>query len=207
MQRLLITSLLVILGLFIPTTLNATNSHKLIGSVTTLGVEGDPFCTASSINEKKRYWLTAAHCVSDDTETLLILDEAVTVLVNDIPNDLAILSTPTKSLPRLKLAKNGPTYGDRVVLVGYNGPMQMRGPILTFGWVSHPSIVVFQQKGWTVPYMILQIPGAPGHSGSPVVNTQDEIVSVLQWGWSKEWGPVGGGVVFAVLEAYRSYWE
>jgi len=62
--------------------------------------------------------------------------------------------------------------------------------------------------------MIVDMRGAPGNSGSAVVNKRGEIVSVVQIGWGVRdafgnnlFGPVLGGVPFEVLAKYRSYWE
>jgi S1-C subfamily serine protease len=158
-------------------------------------------CTASSINEEKRLWLTAAHCV-DGTEPVYLLGEGVTMVIQDVKADIAIVSTVTAALPALKLATKGPRVEDRIKVAGY--PFGFTQPLITLGTVATPSIVLDPNYP---AFMLIQAAGAPGNSGSPIVNTKHEIVSVLQIGWGRTFSPIMGGATFDVLAGYRLYWQ
>lgn len=205
-------SVALVFILVIPTHSVAINPSKVAKSVTTLGIFDtdkdiyQPICTVSSINEVKGYWLTAAHCVNHGEQTY-ILEDIVSILELDAEYDLAILQTPLVSLPGLKLAKKAPQMGDVIVMLGYQGLLNMQGPIMTRGWVANTSLVAFVDEGWNVPFMILQIVGAPGNSGSAVLNTKDQIVSVLQWGFGRVFGTIAGGATYEAVSKYKKYWE
>src|SRR3990167_10083731 len=65
-------------------------------------------CSTSYINKNKHYWLTAAHCLEADL-TYYIDGQKTSLVLIDVQNDIAILSTPISSVVRpLKLAKNAP---------------------------------------------------------------------------------------------------
>lgn len=53
--------------------------------------------------------------------------------------------------------------------------------------------------------MIFDVAAAPGNSGSPVMNLDGEIVSVLQIGWSRSFSPVSGGATYANLLWFSRY--
>ena len=169
------------------------------------------FCTTSSINEKKHYWLTAAHCVEGEGQKFYVMGEEVQVIVRDVGNDIAIVSTPQASLRGLPLAKKSPVLGDFVQLGGH--PLGWPTISLITGTVMNLQVNPFPEK-WPHEHMIVQSVVAPGASGSPVVNSRGEIVSVVQIGFAisspygePTFGPVMGGSLFSSLEKYRGYWE
>src|SRR3990167_7965363 len=162
-------------------------------------------CTVSSINEQKHYWLTAQHCVDDRTLTYFIDGDQGIVVMRDVLNDLAILHTESATAPELKLAPKGPTYADSIYVAGH--PFGWPEPLLTIGTVASPVNQFTDEEGWDRPFMILQLVGAPGNSGSPVVNTSNEVVSVVQIGWGRSFSPIMGGVVYDTLAKYKKYWE
>ena len=167
-------------------------------------VHKDTICTVSSINERKHYWITAHHCVEDRNLTYFIDNDVVTVEMRDVRNDLAILSTATAYAPALKLAKKGPTFGDKVTVAGY--PLGF-GPLLTQGFVANPSLQITDEKPYDRPFMFVQAAGAPGNSGSPIVNSHNELVSVLQISFGRTFGPIMGGATYEILSKYAEYWS
>jgi len=166
-----------------------------------------PICSTAAIGkEDSHYWLTAAHCYEE--EGMYVMGDAATISYIDEEYDILILHTTTAHKPGLKLAKNAPTYGTPIALIGYPGPMKMHGPVVTVGIISNPNVKAFEgEEGWDRPYAILQLPSAPGNSGSPVVNYNSEVVSILQWGWGRTWSPMAGGVIFEKLNELRKYWQ
>ena len=177
-----------------------TGEVKLRGTSTNI-------CTVSSINTKLRYWLTAAHCVANTERKYYIMGEQVKVIMHDVPNDLAILQTATVTLPALKLAKNEPEVGDRVEVAGH--PFGWVFPVFTTGIVSAVKGQPWPESedGWNAYWMFISAPGAPGNSGSSVVNSKGEVISVVQMGFMRSFSPVMGGVPWDVLVKYRGYWK
>lgn len=162
-------------------------------------------CTVSSINKKQRLWLTAYHCVSDQTLKYFISGEQAVLVMGDAGNDLAILQTLTVVAPALKLSKKAPRVEDRVKMAGH--PFGWLTPTLSVGMVMSVSNQFETEGEFARPFMILAIEGAPGNSGSPIVNVKDEIISVCQISWSRTFAGTMGGVTFDTLAKYRSYWN
>ena len=171
-----------------------------------------PICTSASINSSRNYWLTAAHCVPEpNPETgyaphIQILGEVANPVHLDRAKDLAILQTASVHLPIRNIAFYPPKLGDQLILAGHTSPIGMAGPILTFGWVAHPSLIPNLPPPYDRPQMVIQIPGAPGHSGSPILNKHGDVVSVLQTGWGSSWGPVVMGAPFSDIRELLKFW-
>lgn len=153
-------------------------------------------CTAASIGDK--VWLTKAHCVTDGP---VYLDgQPVRVVKLNPAFDLAVIETDHVSAPPLKIATKTPKAGDRAVVIGH--PLGFYTPIATFGWVSAP---VFVEPGMLFPYTLVQIVGAPGNSGSPILNEDGEIISVLEAGWGRSFEPMILGSSLQVIRAFLAY--
>lgn len=133
---------------------------------------------------------------------LSILGDAITVVMRDVPNDVAIVSTMRASAPAVRLATVAPKAMDAVIVVGF--PLGMPMPSTTVGIVSAPF-----QKVEDDPRLYAQfnVTGAPGNSGSSITNSRGEVISVLQAGWGRGWGSMVLGVLFNTLEQYRGYFE
>lgn len=157
-------------------------------------------CTASSINQKEHYWLTAYHCVADEGPHY-IAGQPVTYVMKDVPNDLAIVATPVLAAPALKLASKAPITRDSIMVIGH--PWGQIFPVVTIGTVAAEKILI-EDTGY---FMFLQVPSAPGGSGSPVLNEKNEIVSVVQRGTSRSWGPVLAGALFEKVAALGLWFE
>jgi S1-C subfamily serine protease len=177
-------------------------------SVVTVKVEYDNHCTTTSVNEAKHLWLTAAHCVANedmtaiDNQDYFIGNEALgyhpALLVSvDLINDLALLTTPDYAVPALRMSTHDPSYGDKVSVYGH--PFGWNAATLFEGIVSSP---IIQFDPADKPYMIYQVACAPGNSGSAVLNSHDEIVSVLQISWTRTFGNVCGGSPWAITYSF-----
>ena len=183
MKRLLCCALLLLT--FLPTPLPADN--KLLASVRPLysmrpnyetgEVNLAVICTTTSINQQQGYWLTAAHCIDEE---VFIEGERVNVIYKDQVLDLAVLRG--KRAPALKLAKESLKQGDRVWMLGH--PLGHEAPQLFRGYVSHPD---------SIGYMWFDMGVCGGNSGSSVVNTNNEIVSVMQVGYGRPCTVLAGG--------------
>lgn len=205
MKRILL-SLLVAMGLLVLPTSVATKTFPFLGSVRPLqmvNVEDgglDNMCTTSSINEKKDYWITAAHCVlgmNEAGETVvedrLIEGTRVFVTEYDRQLDLAVLTAPQMDVKAIKLASRQPLVGDKVLIAGH--PFGYPSLFLTQGSVANLDSVLDGDPydPTTQHFMVYEGAGAPGNSGSPVMNSKGEMISVLQIGWGRSFSPMMGG--------------
>ena len=172
-------------------------------------------CTVGSINESKHYWLTAAHCIANVDLKYYVMGEEVKVVMRDVKNDLAILQTVQAKVPALKLAPQGLKAEDDVKMYGH--PFGFAYPIFSKGFVMHPALDIgndgASEEGDNTVFTILQMVGAPGSSGSPVLNVLNEIVGVVQIGFGvrlfdePQFGVVMGSVPYDILVQYKGYWD
>lgn len=170
--------------------------------------EAGAFCTAVSINQARRYWLTAAHCVSDLQMAYTVRDAPAVVVMRDVLQDLAVLVVPDLDVPGRPLSRTAPAAGQWVAVAGYQGLTGMQAPVLTFGWIAHPTLVLFPDapEPWNKPFMLIQAAGAPGSSGSPVLNSAGELVSIVQASWTRGWGQMIMTASAESLAGLAAYW-
>ncbi|HHT64209.1 MAG: S1C family serine protease [Bacillota bacterium] len=95
--------------------------------------------------------------------------------------DLALIKIEGKNLPQLELADKAGESGSKVLIIG--------NP-LGFPFVVSPGLVSGQimLERWTEPVIVIESSIYKGSSGSPVINSQGEVI----------------GIVFAVLESARN---
>lgn len=206
----------------------ACQAASIEASVWPIQEDGRNICTATSINTERHLWLTAAHCVTPEEPAkgakatgkhnhwwklfqgedakapakLTILGEEVTVVMRDVVNDVAVVSTNRVTAPAVPLASVEPQTKDPVEVVGF--PLGLGDPVTTIGIVSAPS----QQLDPHEPrFTMFQVTGAPGNSGSAITNANGEIISILQVGWGRSFGPMVGGVRYAALATFAGYFE
>ena len=206
-MKRLIASLVAVLLLVSPSA--PTAAPDPLKSAAGLSYSANPglsnnFCSTASIWEEYRLYLTAAHCVLDDEgqwEQGFYVDGAPGEIWAINPGmDLAVVrAREAAPRPELRLAKKTPKYLDDVFVAGF--PFGWTSPTVFRGWVSSPFL---QFDAMDKEYMILQIAGAPGNSGSSVVNKKGEVVSVIQIGWDRTFMPVLGG---ATLDQLRTFAE
>lgn len=204
-----LSATLVAVLLLSTTSLTAPNPSRLLDSVTTLQYNGRNACTTTSINQDKAFFLLAAHCFgANATDRLTIDGQSVRIMKLDVARDLAVVMLRGTKRPALKLAKTAPDYLDEVFVAGH--PFGWTEPTIFKGLVASPSLQFDDEEGspFSKPYMILQVAGAPGNSGSSVVNSKMEIVGVVQIGTSKSFSSVMGASPYADLVAFGArYFE
>lgn len=199
MKRILLSLLLAIL-LLVPASITESKSFGFLASIRPLQMasietgELRNICTTSSINEKKDYWITAAHCVADD-DPRYIEGTAVFVTEKDVDLDLAVLTAPMMDVKAIDLAQQGPKVGDEALIAGH--PFGYPGLFLTQGHVAN----VDADLDDTHRFMILDVAIAPGNSGSPVLDKHGDMISILQVGWGG-YSPVGGGATWRDLARF-----
>ena len=151
-------------------------------------------CTTWSINEKKGFWMTAAHCVQPEvvwtvpsdpnvqperveTPAYREIDGKVATIVKvDYKIDLALLYADVHQ-PGFRFGAY-PAVGDTVTVYGF--PLGWTDPIATWLRVSNQFIASKWQDG--VGYMVFDGAIYHGHSGSPVIDRKGKVISVVQAG-------------------------
>ena len=150
-------------------------------------------CTVFSINEKHKFWLTAAHCLRhgpvfiDNTSTFITaIDEA---------NDLVVLTAPKLKVRALKMATQAPTWRDKVLLIGH--PFGLNPIFMVPGEIANPDAYLGPIDTSDKNYALFSAPCAGGNSGSPVLK-DGKVISVLQigFGGSNDFSPICGGATW-----------
>jgi hypothetical protein len=144
-------------------------------------------CTAFKVNGQ---WLTAGHCVLDENGEMAVRDYqigggSVLAIRVDAALDVAKLIPDLlviDNVPSLDLATHAPDFGDFVAVIGH--PYGWPDWLAQIGTVSNPSVVF-----GGVPRMLMNVPGAPGDSGSSVVDEHGRVVGILVGGFC--WSPFG----------------
>lgn len=119
-------------------------------------------------------WITANHCVETASEmgTVFIGSHKARVVLADPNIDMAILDG--EEAPALTLASTAPQVGDPVTFIGF----PYNWPVLAYRWGTMSTAFEARQNGVIVT--ALQLPAAPGDSGSPVFNAHMQVIGLMQ---------------------------
>ncbi len=131
-------------------------------------------CTGFVIDNERDYVLTAAHC---DGEELFADQTPTKVVSKDIKTDLMVLYVKDVDRPALKLAAKDPSIGDETASVGYGYGLER--PMFR---VAHIADNEAQMPDFSGHYIMIDASFVPGQSGGPVVNSQGELVAIVQLG-------------------------
>src|SRR5258708_18645526 len=103
------------------------------------------FCTAFSVSQKQRLYMTAAHCVEDtvDSEVPYMWHQRIRVVKIDTGIDLALVQAAI-GIPALTLADQPPTPGSASTITGYIGHHELQ---TTFTGVFYSDAVGLDKKG------------------------------------------------------------
>jgi S1-C subfamily serine protease len=169
-------------------------------SIVTIG-QTDTHCTGFVINDQAKskdenkkdvdYILTADHC---DTKDLLADNTPARVIYKDAKKDLLVLEVDDTERPALKLAKEDPKIGDEVASYGYGFALER--PMFRVTHIADDKTYI-PEEGIGGPFIVTDAVFVGGQSGGPVVNTQGEVVMIVQRGGSG----VGLGVGAEVIKA------
>jgi S1-C subfamily serine protease len=128
---------------------------------------GPGTCSGVVLNAEAGYVLTAAHCTVEKAAYTVNGRHAELVRQNRIL-DLAVLRTELKDAKAMPLAKDPPSIGAEVALVGFAfGAKRLHHQ---FGRVSQP----FDDDG----AMILDLMVIAGESGGPAINAAGELIGL-----------------------------
>lgn len=175
MNFILGIALAAILALLPPNlSLRASPSNPLLLSLQPVQLTDDDGnlvnrCTSFSINQKKGFWVTAAHCVYEGESSSGV---PIHYLLVDEKADLAVYFGV--HAPALKLDTVPPEIGDSIFLMGY--PYGSLDPVVFFGRVASPEA----QLTKTAKAQVLNILGVEGQSGAPILNKRGRVIGVTQ---------------------------
>jgi Trypsin-like peptidase domain len=158
---------------------------------------GNGFCTAFSVNDKQRLYVTAAHCV-DESDTDLpaphLFGHKVTVKKFDKMLDLAIIQA-VLGQTQLPVAKLPPNPGEYTSIYGYVRDHEF--PTIYEGTFKQYALYFNRDLHHLMLIALFDMKIAEGQSGSPVMNQAGEVVSVAQlWFYNEH---LGGGPPWVVF--------
>lgn len=168
---------------------------------------GDTFCTGTFI--APNIVMTAGHCLTDKkTEVVVRANGEVfigEVLVDDDLNDYALIETYKSVDIWMPLGCGEPIHlKDRITVTGYPldvGRITVEGQVI--GLASSSEAV---NKLWPNGNIILNMLGAPGMSGSAVVNEHGKVVGIFVGGFGNGFATLGLAVpVTPVCAALGNY--
>ena len=207
MRRVLAISLIYLL--LLPAQTRAARPRHL-DSIRPLNVGSQGQCTAWSLNQRLRLWVTAAHCIvmAVDMDGVVSLEPyaelniagtPVTAWQANLALDLALLQADL-SAPALKLGPY-PREGHEVTVYGYPGGWQT--PLEVWLRVSNPFVKLYDHY-----WMILDGHVWPGHSGSPVLDRKGRVIAVVQaHGTDRYAGMTFVSPWSALKQLGEGYWE
>jgi V8-like Glu-specific endopeptidase len=136
---------------------------------------GNWLCTSFFINDQG-YVVTAGHCVKGAKELIVVSHKVwynAKLVVVDYDNDVAILKID-KYTPDHYNAGSGVNADKKVYILGYPIP-DVRGYNLKIktGYIAQRKSTFYQIAGGT----------CQGNSGGPVVNSSNDVVGILSFGY------------------------
>ncbi len=190
------------------------NFDKVSKAVLPITFDGRNGCTATNINSKMGYWLTAAHCIPKVDEVNISTGEKVVVAIGGKPVtivkhdevlDLAIVQVKGLRARSLRLSIYAPVLGQKVYVYGH--PVGYSAPQFFQGYISS-LLLPISWDGIDYRYMMFDMTVCGGNSGSAVLNNRDEIISVVQIGHGRPCDGFSGGAPWLDLVLFSaSYFE
>lgn len=156
-------------------------ADKVVQSIAFLdGAQGS--CTAFVIDQNRGYVLTAAHCYMEgkgEEGGMQVDNIPAKVVAKDQKKDLMVLKVEGINRPALKLAAHNPKVGEEVASYGYG--LGLEHPLFR---VTHVSSTDTTIDGSGLPEGLIAVDSqfVAGQSGGPVVNTNGEVVMVVEAG-------------------------
>jgi V8-like Glu-specific endopeptidase len=159
-------------------------------------------CTTTSINTRLGLWLTANHCIVHGPT--FVDNMPTVVLFASEESDLAILHTPgLQGIPALAMATEPPVLGQPVHIFGY--PMGFAEPQYFSGFVSSLDTHVYARGEEYGHKLMFNMTVCGGSSGSAVLNSRNEVISVLQIGVGSPCATFSGGATWEAMQIVAKY--
>lgn len=159
------------------------------------GQEMEKVCTGFSINEKKGYILTAAHCLGPNS--MFVDDVRATITFTDQEHDFLVLTNLGESHSALKARRKSIQAGLPAVAIGYGYGEYT--PLAKVAHIANPWFVVEEE-----PWMMFDNGYVHGMSGGPVLDMDGRVIGVIQ----RTDDVTGTGRPLAVvLELTGQFWE
>lgn len=160
------------------------------------------FCSGFVIDSERDYVLTAEHCVMYAIRAgkrFTINGKEATVVLRDIPEDLAVVRVEELNFPELKPSHRVMRYGDPVMAAGY--AYGFLRPMVRISNVSDPAAIV--DDGWCKSACLaVALDHVGGMSGGPVVDQDGNLVGNVQFGDGKTGYGRTIGVILAHVGKY-----
>lgn len=188
-----------------------------VSSIQPLQYEGDTFCTTFSINETEGFFATSGHCAyaalgKANDKKVTILNQPAIIETISIEYDLAVFYADVRA-PALHLAKNSvepciPTEVAKCEMISIQGfPYGLPAVITATGHVAARNVPIRHSTYVrTINSDVLDIAAVGGSSGSPIMNSDGDVIGIL-------WGGYPGSSyklsipLESVREAIQSYFE
>lgn len=141
---------------------------------------GQGFCTSFSVNQQKRMYVTAAHCVDDQNPDLpegYIFSQRFTIKKFDRDLDIAVVQGAIGA-PEMQVSLTQPEKDDYAWVYGFSHGEEL--PTEYYG-VYKNLVMLFDRE--THKFQVasgfeLQI--EKGQSGSPIMDSEGNVISVAQ---------------------------
>ncbi len=196
MKRILLV--LALLAVVSPVCADTPRIYESIRPLQTVDEKGElnTICTASSINAQDGYWLTAAHCVLADRgiRKVFIEGERAYLMFVDQWHDMVVLRTEKLRVKALKVRRTAPELMEQAFLAGY--PLALSVQIFQ-GAISSTDTPLADPYGNPRHYMMFAMVACGGNSGGPIVDSKNEIISVMQMGFGGQCSVFAGGALWA----------
>lgn len=142
-------------------------------------ISGSIFCTAFSVNERQRLYLTAAHCVDEKNIDLPIptmFSQRIRVVKINKFIDIALIQAALGTR-QLDFADQPPGPGAPVIAVGFANGEDM---LSLFKGVFRSNAVGMDNNHEMHVVSLFNVRGEHGMSGGPILDENGLVVSLLQ---------------------------
>lgn len=158
-------------------------------------------CTAFSINETLKYYMTAAHCLGD----AMSLDGfAVEALYIDETNDLLVVQGKV-ARPALRPGRK-PQQGDAIGAFGYAWGIAPRFHVGYVAAVDYDVSKLTDDVSFHGPWLAMGFSLIGGMSGGPVVDRQSRVVAINQWALDGEDAGFGRAID-VIWKSTAKFWQ
>lgn len=163
--------------------------------------DGITFCSAFSVNEQQRLYLTAAHCVDEkeiDLPIPLMFSQRVKILKADAHTDIALIQAALGTRG-LELATQPVGPGGAVVASGFIGGQNERALLSSFTGTFYANAIGMDENHELHVFSSFSVRVERGMSGGPILNTDGRVVSMIQLKFPEN---IAGGILLQFLHTF-----